>query len=353
MSPIAAAPMRPSENCRPWKIAASPSVLGASLSGVSATAADDVWAVGDTDVNRPIIEHWDGSRWGLVRPAPGPFDVTLADVVAISRTDAWAVGDSSDLFAQHWDGSAWTLVPMPPPEGYVYGVDATESDDVWAVGSFTDETGIHPLVRHWDGTGWQTVPAPDGTRTSTNVLIEVSAVSLDDAWAVGYQDVTGGANFQPLVEHWNGVDWTVVPSPDLPGDNNQLYSVSAVSATDAWAVGFSGPDPLVQRWNGIEWILQEPAPGPGVSNAFYAVDAFSRSDVWAVGAWAPPQVDYFPLSEHWNGRQWSLADTPYPGRDANLHAVEAISSRDIWAVGAYFDVQGLKPLILRSTGRCR
>ena len=49
-------------------------------------------------------------------------------------------------------------------------------------------------------------------------------------WAVG--ETQGSSGFGPLIEHWNGVDWTVVPSPD-PGLGSTLQSVTATSATSA------------------------------------------------------------------------------------------------------------------------
>jgi hypothetical protein len=42
---------------------------------------------------------------------------------------------------------------------------------------------------------------------------------------------------QTLIEHWNGTQWSVVPSPNLMG-NNLLRGVAIVSANDVWAVGF-------------------------------------------------------------------------------------------------------------------
>ncbi len=44
---------------------------------------------------------------------------------------------------------------------------------------------------------------------------------------------------QSLILHWNGVTWLQVPSPS-PGNFTELTGVRAVSASDAWAVGFTG-----------------------------------------------------------------------------------------------------------------
>jgi hypothetical protein len=58
-------------------------------------------------------------------------------------------------------------------------------------------------------------------------LSAISALTPTDAWAVGQT-----ASQRPLIAHWNGKSWKQVPSPDLPGYG--LSGVAAISATDAW-----------------------------------------------------------------------------------------------------------------------
>ena len=47
--------------------------------------------------------------------------------------------------------------------------------------------------------------------------------------------------------HWDGVAWSVVPSPNNGSDYNQLNAVAAVSASDIWMAGgyYAPPDSLV------------------------------------------------------------------------------------------------------------
>lgn len=66
----------------------------------------------------------------------------------------------------------------------------------------------------------------------------------------------GGSNLveKTLVLHWNGNTWKQVASPTPPNDG-QLNSVSAVSSSSAWAVGyvnFTGTT-LILHWNGKHW----------------------------------------------------------------------------------------------------
>src|SRR5690349_15644660 len=69
----------PTDCALTWRLVASPSIAqcGSSvLNAVSARAADDIWAVGKSDINvgwlptpQVLIEHWDGQTWEIV-PVP-------------------------------------------------------------------------------------------------------------------------------------------------------------------------------------------------------------------------------------------------------------------------------------------
>src|SRR5690242_17321425 len=90
--------------------------------------------------------------------------------------------------------------------------------------------------------------------------------------------------------------WTQVASPS-PSDQNYLYGVSALSATDAWAVGltwsgFGSYQTLAEHWNGATWTVV-PSPNPDYDPVLRGVDARAANDVWAVG-----DANYTPIIEH-------------------------------------------------------
>ena len=60
-------------------------------------------------------------------------------------------------------------------------------------------------------------------------------LSAHDVWAVG----ASGFN-RTFVLQWAGHGWTTLPSLFRPGATNNLWSVSAPSATDIWAAGGGG-----------------------------------------------------------------------------------------------------------------
>src|SRR5207253_6007868 len=92
------------------------------------------------------------------------------------------------------------------------------------------------LIEHWDGTQWSVVPGPNIT-TDYVELDGISAVSANDAWTVGYY--TTGNTQHTLVVHWDGTQWSVVPSPNPDSNYNALHSVAAMATNDVGAVGHS------------------------------------------------------------------------------------------------------------------
>jgi len=250
-----------------WKQMPSPNpgAQGGMLIGVSATSASNAWAVGDyidqTGAPKTLTLHWDGTRWTRVSsPNPGPGFAGLSAVSIVSRSDAWAVGffDLVGLTQRtlllHWNGTAWKPAIYPGCDGVLSDVSASSASNAWAVGNCSTD----PVALHWNGTSWTriTVPAPAGARNS--LLFGVSSLSASQAWAVGYYN-TPAIIQQTLVLHWDGSRWMQVPSPNPGGQNNSaLVDVSARSSSDAWAVGnidsaHASELTLVLHWDGTSW----------------------------------------------------------------------------------------------------
>jgi len=298
------------------------------LNGVSAGGAQNAWAVGfyrgQAPGALPLILHWNGTSWSQVTaPASAMPQTELNGVSTVSGRDAWAAGfagkRAAGLFGTlllHWNGTAWSPVASPDPgktDSFLQGVSATASGGAWAVGSYSRGNTLRTLVLKWSGTAWAQVksasPAPSGRY---NLLDGVSAIGRGHAWAVGNNpDLTTGPG-QTLVLQWNGTSWPRVPSPDSGPGANVLTAVSAVSGTDAWAVGDSqlnaGSGPLrslILHWDGTAWSqVSSPSAGPA-SNVLNGVSADSATDAWAVGSYVSKSVRY-ALILHWNGTAWSV-----------------------------------------------
>jgi hypothetical protein len=314
-----------------------------------------VWAVGYfVTLHKPLAEHWDGQTWRTTTPQARGQSSTFASVAAITPTDAWAVGgygtgSVSGTLIEHWDGLRWSLVQSPSVgtiSNVLYGVAANSSSDVWAVGLYDDSNGVsQTLVEHWDGLSWSIVPSPGGEDGGT--LRGVVAISSSDVWAVG--ESNGG---QSLIEHWDGTGWGLVPSPS-PQLLNVLQSVSAVSSTDVWTAGWqslSGQSSLVEHWDGTQWSV---VPGPdiaGSTETLQGVWAISADDIWAVGMLGagPPYVAS-ALIEHWDGASWTIVPSPSFGTiGTQLNGVWAASGTDAYAVGWSYKTQIVqRPIALR------
>jgi hypothetical protein len=96
------------------------------------------------------------------------------------------------------------------------GVAASASNDIWAVGYYIDDTlGLYQtLIEHYTGSAWSVVASPNPGYT--NQLTGISLLSSTNIWAVGYQNTTSTGPQVSLVEHWDGSQWSVVPSADDP-----------------------------------------------------------------------------------------------------------------------------------------
>jgi hypothetical protein len=344
-----------------WSSMTISNVTNPRLNDVVAVSPTEVWAAGSINpegefVAQPLTMRWDGASWQVV-PTPsirGITDNTLRGVTAFSANNAWAVGSHRNL-VQHWNGSQWSIVPGPDvgqpsalASNALNSIEGASPNDIWAVGSSynqgTPGTGQYfssTLIEHWDGSQWQVVPSPNMTGNGSgqldNYLVDTSVLSTTYAWAVGYYNNT---SYEPkaLILRWNGAQWNFVPTPPLTMSHS-LNSVSALSPSDAWAVGSyvgaSGENQaLVWHWNGTQWS-EVSSPNVGAERSYFkAVSARSTNDVWAVGYRGSGNVKQ-TLVMHWNGTQWSVVSSPNPGESSYLWDVEAVGADDAWAVGNY------------------
>jgi hypothetical protein len=335
-----------------WRIVPSPNGVryGNTLVQVSAGPATSAWAVGYDGVPgnfRTLAERWNGSKWVLARsPSPSPLDNVLFGVAALSRVSAWAVGyDSPNVspivyhraLIEHWNGSTWRVVPTPragPSDSDLWGVAALSATNAWAVGN--ENTGTYPtfrfrpLVEHWNGHAWSLVRVPSPPLTGTGATLgSVAATSPRNIWAVGNYAI--GTRFQPLIEHFNGARWALVPAP-VPG-SAQLTRISLDTPGNGWAVGIRGTishtQALIEHWNGHHWA---PTASPAIpGNGLADVLALTPHLAWAVGSDSSLNR-VSTLIERWNGRAWTL--TPSPNRHSSSELLGiAGTQHHLWAVG--------------------
>jgi len=345
-----------------------------TLYGVGVVSPNDAWGVGVLQPNgqhvQPLIMHWNGTSWDMVpHPLSGQRG-ELKKVGVVSANDVWAVGrywpDGGQqlTLAMRWNGSQWSVVPTPnfSTVNSLEDITVISANDIWAAGGYGVAIGEGgPLTMHWNGVAWTLATTPNGPEGSA-LLWGISAVSSNDVWAVGDENVPVGAyrTDRTFTIHWDGVQWSYVPSPNVGDRNNIFYSVDAISSNDVWAVGtrYNRNDatwyPLIQQWDGTQWkISPTPHAGPN-SNFLNAVTAVGPNDVWAVG-FDFSQNPRGVLLLHWNGILWDHISIPEPPGHIDVYDIAHLSADDILFVGMNYHYEGLRrdvALVGRYTGPC-
>ncbi len=339
-----------------WSIVPSPNTSPTQnneLYGVTCRSASDCWAVGSyfDGRYRTLIERWDGASWTIIpSPDQGGGENHLYGVTCVSSSDCWAVGTffggGNQPLIERWDGISWAIVnspDLPTSDNHLYDVTCVSESDCWAVGYALTGSSYQTLIERWDGTSWTVVPSPNSTTTEHNYLKGVTCLSASDCWAVGvYSDSILGN--QTLIQHWDGISWTITPSPaNLPTQTNALYTVSCASASDCWAVGYSYTartlQTLIEHWDGSSWVIvSSPNTSPTGTNFLYSVSCVSASDCWAVG-YAQGDSSLGTLVQHWDGSSWVIVSSPNtsPTRANILYGVTCLSASDCMAVGYSFN----------------
>jgi hypothetical protein len=174
-------------------------------------------------------------------------------------------------------------------------------------------------------------------------LFGVAAISARNAWAVGYYQNQAG-KLRTLILHWNGKSWRQVASPNPVAGGDTLSGVAATSATNAWAVGGKNGKPLILRWNGKSW---RQVRSPAITGALASVVALSARNAWAVGLGGHKTSQ--TIIEHWNGKSWKVVRGPV--RLGNLISVSATSASNVWAIGSSGTAQNSHTLAERWNGK--
>jgi hypothetical protein len=228
----------------------------------------------------------------------------LLAVSCSSARDCTAVGG---LFAARLDGRRWSIQPVAVPSfstaalDFLAGVSCPVRRACLAVGLEYPPLGANvnydylALVEGRHGSTWSD-QSPALSLTRDGYLLAVSCPSVAHCIAVG-QNVSSA-----LAMGWDGSSWTVQLAPVAPPVMSVLNGVSCTSSARCVAVGdlspnqFSLPHALVERWNGVGWsIVPTPKTTPFQMAALNAVSC-TREACTAVGA-----VGYRQLVERWNG----------------------------------------------------
>jgi D-serine deaminase-like pyridoxal phosphate-dependent protein len=204
-----------------WAIVSSPNASTTQsnyLFGVTCVSASECWAIGDyvgSAAFQTLIERWDGTSWAIVS-SPNTSTLQnnlLSGVTCVSASECWAVGYFADgntginqPLIEQWNGTLWAIVISLPTNtsqsNYLNGVTCVSASECWAVGSYNGGGGAwQTLIERWDGTSWAIVTSPNTDATQNDFLQAVTCVSASDCWAVGFYTNSIGQP-QTLTEHY-------------------------------------------------------------------------------------------------------------------------------------------------------
>ena len=294
----------------------TPPVATGVIHAASASGPDDVWILGETERLghcHSYIREFDGTSWNRV---PGGHGCRWDSLLALAPDDVWIGGEK----LLHWDGSSWDSAWTIPCrvrdcyQGWIADLDAGAATDVWGVGS-------PAVTAHMGPRGWRSVrPAiprkPPRWRSQTLDFRSVATVGSRVVWAVG-EVYRVGEEFwvesdRLLAERWNGEQWLIIRTPDLPGAAEVLNAVAHAGGI-TWAVGNSlgshgrANGGVVMRKQGDRWQI---LPLPTRVRDLYDAAALSSTDAWAVGTWKSAPGVRVPLILQWDGTIWSRVPVP-------------------------------------------
>ncbi|MEU7209822.1 hypothetical protein AB0B06_15560 [Streptomyces sp. NPDC044989] len=307
------------------------------MSGIRLRTRTAVAVLALAAVTVPAAMAHAGARWS----AADLTDVGHAALTGVTRVDGdttWAYGvkvrqegkvqpRTPLLLARDDDERSWREIPMPAfadRANQISSIDAVSQEDAWAVGLYEESRGAF-LTQHWDGTEWRVVdaPAPEGIRLAGAGLLDVSARTSEDVWAVGWlivvdsevpnPDKPGGTiqetHAEAMLQHWDGEAWHLVPVPDAT--SLWTYSVTALADDDVWVSGYTSDDrPAMLHYDGSSWS-RVPVPYDGINGELTDLEARGPNDVWAAGRKLVDDEDPgHALLAHWDGRSWKQVPTP-------------------------------------------
>lgn len=291
---------------------------GTFLNGVSCSSSTACVAVGESNTlrgfshaydTRSLAERWNGRIWSIEStPRPQLADEAFLDGVSCVATSACTTvgsdllnpsGVETGLLAESWSGMKWSIQTAPEPANpnstlAFSGISCTSAAHCMAVGSpgggatltFTypggDSAGV--VAEQESGAGWVQLSPPTPPGVDYFGLAAVSCSSPTSCMAVGEADI-GSASAEQLIEHWNGVSWTIEPTAaptPPPAPVSSPAPVLGDSAAGASGYGHAHPVSLGQvttpttQLTGLRW------------------DHWGASQATATGTgfWLPPTAQF-------------------------------------------------------------
>lgn len=286
-----------------WRVQSRPAGEQPGQSGLNAVSSlgpKAVWAVGTGASGNAMVLRFNGSSWRTQHlPLPqGTYGSTLTAVDAVTPADVWALGASwpptgvRKPMLEHFDGHTWTLVRLPslPALSWLRSIAAVRGE-VIVVGTEGPASSGRPLVLQRTAGTWKSIPTGKLAVTGETATLTSAAFAGPDAlWIVGHKTsgtIAGGFQTVAAAWRWHARRWTsFAPDPRIGG---YLNSVATAGPDDVWASGLPGADSpghqdglLLTRWNGTSWTIAFSCPAPSEQSVLNGV-SLTQGHVFSVG----------------------------------------------------------------------
>ncbi|MGW6057280.1 hypothetical protein [Streptomyces sp. NPDC055189] len=314
-----------------WQQVAAPDGQPAAhLIAVATAGPDRAWAVGEqgrngSTIGTPLALSWNGSAWSLADVSHLAYSGGLRAVAAGTGGAAWAIGTNTAGHDQllRWNGTTWHEADFPgrgEPGTRLTGVASAPGGRFWVSGRHADRAGL----MHGNGKGWRwSRPLPDeAAPTPSGVRVTPGG----EVWVFG-----------DIIARWDGA-WTVVPR-NL-GIRASVTGLLPVAHDDIWLTGFAygvggppgkPPGVTLQHWNGTEWTDAQ-SPFTVGSLTGITADAAGRPDrIAGWDFWDQKRAHYL----RWNGTAWVSERGPETPSTYLPEAIAPIPGTDggHWSVG--------------------
>ena len=172
------------------------------------------------------------------------------------------------------------------------------------------------------GTTWTVLPTPNLPGTQGDIFNSVSCTSLSACTGAGWAHVgSSPVPNQSLAERWNGAKWHIQPTPLLPGIS-LLNNFSATCPTPSACIaagGFENDGPvnktLTEQWRATGMPAAQTTPGASSPRAYLGIAGCLRAAIGegaAIGA----------VATHF----WPKIKAPMPQRRQHASGIDQITS---------------------------
>lgn len=351
-----------------WKIPSD----NVNLEAMSLAGSGEAWAVGAVGSGniRPetgvIYHHVPGQTpaWQqLPQQYPG---ADLSAIAMDSPTDGWAAstmgltGTESNPLVLHYTGGSWHPVDIPALDAALKGPPGTSGivinwitlqmfgpDAGWLFASTNaprDSNNPNSrsavVILHYENGAWTPIAAP--SVADSTEMFSLSAVSADEAWIVG---TDYGNNLTTLFAHYRDGAWSIWPQT-FPGVTERF---TMLSPSDGWAFDSGEGTDTLLHYDGTSWsVVALPADWAAnnirLGSQVFAAGPGTRWFVLANESSRQTLVPTWQIAQYASGT-WHTISLPFDDVDpVALAAVPGSSSKELVGVGNILHQEGCPPM---------